>query len=307
MLTALFNEFKSSIKSPDTEEKLDLVFYRPCGFVIAKMAWVFRMTPTMLSLFGLGLGVLAALYYLDVKNNSSLVLASIYFVLSGIFDSSDGQLARISNQSTKLGLILDGICDSIVTIAIYITCSWPFLKLYGPWFALIIITALHLHSCQCAILDFYHREYLFFGYGKTDNDTYWNPGTKDGLKLIADSVTKKERIMNKLRLTWIKKQQWLTSRNDGDRLRMREKILSLSGPDKEKFMMEYRKYNLGLLPYWRLVGVNAHTALIIFFMFQRRFDIYMIAFDLVLLNVIIFAVAVFQKKADRKFFAAIRI
>lgn len=307
MLAALFSEFRSSIKSPDTEEKLDLFLYRPCGFVIAKIAWAFRMTPTMLSLLGLAFGLLAGLYFLDLKSNVSLTIASFFFVLSGIFDSSDGQLARLSNQSTKLGLILDGICDSLVTIAIYTACAWPFFQEYGIWFSLVVIAALYLHSCQCAILDFYHREYLYFGYGKTETETYWNPSIADGFRLIEESLNFKERMMNKLRFTWIRKQQWLTSRTDAQRLKMKEKILSLSSAEKENFMIEYRKHNLWLLPYWRLVGVNAHTALIIYFMFQRRFDIFLLAFDLVVFNLIIFTVSGLQKKSDRRFFRKVRL
>lgn len=307
MLAALLSEFRSSIKSPDTEEKLDLLLYRPCGFIIAKIAWAFRMTPTMLSLLGLAFGFLGALYFLDIKSNASLSLASFFFVLSGIFDSSDGQLARLSNQSTKLGLILDGICDSLVTIAVYAACAWPFLEQYGPWFVLVVIVALYLHSCQCAILDFYHREYLYFGYGKTQSDTYWNPSIADGLRLIEESLSFKEKVMNKLRFTWIRKQQWLTSRTDAQRIRMREKILSLPSAEKENFMIEYRKHNLWLLPYWRLIGVNAHTALIIYFMFQRRFDIFLLAFDLVVFNLIIFVVNGMQKKSDRRFFKKVRL
>ncbi len=301
-MKALFNEFKSSIKSPDTEEKLDLFFYRPCGFMIAKIALAFRGTPTMLSLIGLGCGVLAAFFYVDTKSQLSLTFGSVLFILSGILDSSDGQLARLSNQSTKLGLILDGICDSLVTIAIYTTCSWPFTKIHGPWFSAIVIAALYFHSCQCAILDFYHREYLFFGYGKTENETYWNPSIADGLKQIEESVSRKERIMNKLRLTWIKKQQWLTSRTDEQRMKMKEKILALSPLEKQHFMNLYRKHNFWLLPYWRLIGVNAHTVLIIFFMFQQRFDVYLIAFDLVALNLVIFMVGGLQRRSDQRFF-----
>lgn len=307
MLAALFSEFRSSIKSPDTEEKLDLILYRPLGFLIAKIAWAFRMTPTMLSLSGLAFGILAGLYFLDLKNNSSLILASFFYVLSGIFDSSDGQLARLSNQSTKLGLILDGICDSLVTITVYVACAWPFFQEYGAWFSLVVAAALYLHSCQCAILDFYHREYLFFGYGKTESETYWNPSIADGLRLIEESLGFKERIMNKLRFTWIRKQQWLTSRSDAQRLKMREKILSLTPAEKENFMIEYRKHNLWLLPYWRLVGVNAHTALIIYFMFQRRFDVFLLAFDLVVFNLIIFTVSGMQKKSDTRFFKKVKL
>ncbi|MGZ3789361.1 MAG: CDP-alcohol phosphatidyltransferase family protein [Bacteriovorax sp.] len=300
MLAALFNEFKSSIKSPDTEEKLDLILYRPFGFLIAKMASRMSFTPSMLSIIGLFFGMLASYYYLDTRSFNALIAASFYFVLSGIFDSSDGQLARLTGQSTKLGLILDGICDSFVTIAIYIACSLPFLKSYGPFFLAIVILALYLHSCQCAILDFYHREYLYFGYGKTENETYWNPGLSDGMSIVNNSKTKLERFMNTLRFDWIKKQQILTTRDDRDRQIMRVYLLKGSQKEREEFMRLYKEHNLGLLPLWRLIGVNAHTFMIILFMFMGRFDVFMIGFDLIIFNLVIFWVGRLQKRADEK-------
>ncbi|MFA6237736.1 MAG: CDP-alcohol phosphatidyltransferase family protein [Bacteriovorax sp.] len=301
----LYKEFKNSIKSYDTEEKLDLVLYRPAGFLIAKVSSLFLLTPTMLSLLGLACGILASYYYLNSHNQSSLILGSLYFVLSGIFDSADGQLARITNQSTKLGLILDGICDSIVTIFIYAACSWKFVELYGPFFILIVCTGLYLHSCQCAILDFYHREYLYFGYGKTENDTYWNPGIEDGMLLVKNSAGIKERIMNGLRLTWIKKQQGLTSRSDSLRQAMRRTLLNATDEKREIFMKIYRQNNLWILSFWRLIGVNAHTVLAIAFIFLGRFDIYIVAFDIIVLNLIILAVGNVQRKADEKLFLAL--
>lgn len=307
MLAALFEEFKSSIKSPDTEEKLDIVLYRPMGFLVAKISNLFYMTPSMLSMLGLLSGFLASFYYLDYHNQSSLLIASFYFILSGIFDSADGQLARISNQSTRLGLILDGICDSLVTIAIYATCAWPFVNRYGASFAIIVCVGLYLHSCQCAILDFYHREYLYFGYGKVENDTYWNPGVTDGLNIIKSSSSGKEKIMNSLRMSWIRKQQYLTTRSDSARKAMREYLLNSSVEEQEKFMKSYRRHNLWLLPFWRLVGVNAHTFLIILFMFLSRFDIYVVAFDLIILNLIILTVGILQKKADQDFFLELKL
>lgn len=307
MLAAVFNEFKSSIKSPDTEEKLDLILYRPAGFLMAKVSSYTFITPSMLSILGLVSGIVASFYYFYPHRESALLLAGFYFVLSGIFDSADGQLARISNQSTKLGLILDGICDSLVTIAIYASCAWPFVNSYGPQFVFATVIGLYLHSCQCAILDFYHREYLYFGYGKIENDTYWNPSLEDGEKIIRNSRPGMEKIMNSLRMTWIKKQQYLTTRSDAVRSVMRERIINSSYEEKENFMKAYRQNNLWLLPYWRLIGVNAHTALIIFFMALGRFDIYVIAFDIVILNLIILIVGYLQKKSDQKLFSDLQI
>jgi hypothetical protein len=307
MIIALINDFKSSIKSPDTEEKLDLVLYRPLGYLIAKAANNFGMTPSMLSLFGLVFGLYASYLFIDITSTAVLIWASFYFILSGILDSSDGQLARISNQATKFGLILDGICDSLVIIAIYIACSWHFIRIYGPSFSLVVLMALYLHSCQCAILDFYHREYLFFGYGKVESDTYWNHGITDGKLIVEQSISLIDKIMNQLRLGWIKKQQVLTTRSNAQREYMRSYLLNCNEKDKEHFMETYKRYNLRLLPYWRLVGVNAHTIAIIAFMFMRRFDIFLVVFDLIGFNLIILVVSYWQKKSDEKMYTELFI
>ncbi len=307
LIAALFSEFKESIKSPDTEEKLDLVLYRPCGFLIAKISYVLSITPSMLSIFGLLSGFASAYYFLQTDNTQALIFASFFLVLSGIFDSADGQLARLANQSTKLGLILDGICDSFVMISVYITCTLPYVHQYGIFFAPLSFVAIYLHSYQCAILDFYHREYLYFGYGKTSEDTYWNPSISDCQNTMDNSATKRERFMHSLRMTWIKKQQQLTTRTDLQRKTMREYILTCGPEKKEVFMQSYRRNNRWLLPYWRLIGVNAHTFLIIVFMFLRRFDLYLVVFDLILFNIIIFVVGIMQKKADDKFFAELNL
>jgi phosphatidylglycerophosphate synthase len=307
LLVALYNEFKSSIKSPESEEKLDLLFYRPIGYLTAKVANLLSMNPTMLSLLGLYFGLLSSYYYLKLENHSSLIIGCFYLILSGIFDSADGQLARISNQTTKIGLVFDGICDSIVMIAIYISCSWPYILEHHFFFAIVVGTALYAHSCQCAILDFYHREYLYFGYGKTADETYWNPGISDGILNIETTPPGIEKVMNILRLTWIRKQQRFTSRSELQRKSMRSYLLKCDNLSKEEFMNIYKRHNLWLLPFWRLIGVNAHTILIIIFMFMRRFDLYLIIFDLIIFNIIIAIVSFLQKKSDKKLFIELKL
>jgi hypothetical protein len=99
----------------------------------------------------------------------------------------------------------------------------------------------------------------------------------------------------------------LTTRNDEQRKKMRERLLNASPNEKESFMRAYRKHNLGLLPFWRLIGPNAHTFLIIFFMFIGRFDIFIIFFDLIIFNLIIWGVGILQKNADQKFFLEVKL
>ncbi len=299
-LAALVKEYKSSIKSRDTEEKLDLVLYRPLGFIIAKISHILGLTPTMLSIAGVISGLGAAWFYLDVNNTSSLVVASLLFILSGVFDSSDGQLARISGQSTRLGMILDGICDSLVMILVYIAASLPFIQHYGWPFIFFTLGALFLHSSQSSLLDFYHREYLYFGYGKTENDAYWNPTIKEARTGISQSSRPLETLFRKLHFNWVREQQILTTRDNEARFSMRKILLGPDEQKKDQLKQTYRKHNLALLTFWRLLGPNFHIIMMIIFIFLHRFDLYLLLVDYIALNLVIIVAGKIQKRQDDK-------
>ncbi|MBF0360868.1 MAG: CDP-alcohol phosphatidyltransferase family protein [Oligoflexia bacterium] len=304
-IRSFVEEFNLSIKSRDTEEKLDLYFYRPFGFVIAKIANFFNMTPTMLSLFGLISGVVGGFLYFDFdpNNRMNLIFGSLLFILAGVFDSSDGQLARISGKSTPLGLVLDGICDNIVFISIYLCAIHPHVNgsvnSYGNKIYLLAVLAGVSHSFQSAILDFYHREYLFFGYGKCSDDTYWNPSVAEAKRNILSARSLKEKLFHRLRFSWIWQQNFLSGRTTVEREKLREIILQ-GGEKSERLQRNYRKYNKPMLPYWRLLGPNFHTISIILFVLYGRFDLYLLWVDLILLNLVILILRPIQRRVDQK-------
>ena len=97
---------------------------------------------------------------------ASLSAASLLLIFAGIFDSSDGQLARMGGKSTKLGLVLDGLCDNLVFSSAYIGSTLTVMPIWGYWIWPIALLAGFCHSFQSAMLDYYNREYLYFGCGK---------------------------------------------------------------------------------------------------------------------------------------------
>ncbi len=122
------SEYLQSIKSAEAEDPIDLVFYRPLGFLLAKLSRGWRLSPTHLTLAGMGVGVWAGFLF-SRPTPLRLILGILLFLLSGIFDSADGQLARISGQSTPFGLVVDGLCDNIVFISVYTSAaSGPFFR-----------------------------------------------------------------------------------------------------------------------------------------------------------------------------------
>ena len=286
-------EYWKSIKSFDTEEKLDLYFYRPVGFLIAKAAFPLRLTPTILTMIGLVLGMSSGYFFYHNETNQSLVIASVLFVLAGIFDSSDGQMARMGGKSTKLGLVLDGLCDNLVFASAYISSALTVMHLYGWWIWPIAVFAGLCHSCQSSLLDFYNREYLYFGMGKVNGD-YWNPTLEEARRDRAEA-TGQERLFWELRFSWIWQQNTLSHRAAPLREHWRELA---QGPRGDDFRALYRARNRVILRFWRLMGANFHTILILIAVFMRRFDLYLILGDIVFLTLALLVLRKAQARVD---------
>ena len=294
------DEFWNSIKSFDTEEKLDLYFYRPVGFLIAKIAKPLKLTPTQLTVTGMALGVWAGFFYRNNDSQESLIVGTALFILSGLFDSADGQLARMTKQSSKLGLVLDGVCDNFVFSSVYINSAITVMDRYNFWIFPIAVISGFFHSLQSSTLDFYNREYLYFGYGKGDD--YWNP-TLPEAREERDTAKGFEGFMIRLRYSWLWQQNKITTRSAEFRHKLKD---ALHGPRREEFQALYRDYNRTILRFWRLMGPNFHTMMIILFVFLRRFDLYLIGVEISFLNLALIALRFIQKRQDADFTAALR-
>ncbi len=289
-------EYWQSIKSFDTEEKLDLYFYRPFGFLIAKAAWALGVSPTALTFVGLVLGLCSGFFFYHNESTPSLLVAAVLFVVAGVFDSSDGQLARMGGKSTKLGLVLDGLCDNLVFAAAYIGSALTVIHLWDFWIWPIAVVAGVCHSFQSSLLDFYNREYLYFGYGKVQGD-YWNP-TLEEARRERDAAEPEEKIFWQLRFSWLWQQNQLSSSRKAEtRYRWREIV---QGARSQEFQELYREHNRLILRFWRLMGANFHTLMILLFVFLRRFDLYLILIDMVVLSAALLVLRALQASQDTK-------
>ncbi len=118
-----------------------------------------RLTPTILTLIGLVLGVASGFFFYDHPANSSLLIGSALFILAGFFDSSDGQMARMGGKSTQFCLVLDGLCDNFVFLSVYVGNTLNLVPAYGLGIWPLAIFAGLCHSSQSSLLDFFNRDY----------------------------------------------------------------------------------------------------------------------------------------------------
>ena len=163
-------EFKASLKSADTEEHIDIYFYRPIGYQWARFFRMLHVTPnvvTILSIF-LGVGAGICFYFDDLAIN---VLGIFLLIWANVYDSCDGQLARLTNQKSALGRILDGAAGDFWFVSIYFAISFRLMPEWG-WkiWALCIVAGFGCHAIQSRLADYYRQIHLFFLKGKEGSE-----------------------------------------------------------------------------------------------------------------------------------------
>ncbi|MFL5576936.1 MAG: CDP-alcohol phosphatidyltransferase family protein [Gemmatimonadaceae bacterium] len=154
-------------KGREVEEWLDLRFFRPVGVRIARRLAPTRVSPDQVTLWSLAVGLAAGhcfAYASPWVNASGVAL----FVVSDLFDSADGQLARLRGTFTRFGRTVDGLSDNARFANLYAHLVWRLVH-HGGWgvapaLALAVAAGLS-HSWQSAAVDCIRQAFLELGVG----------------------------------------------------------------------------------------------------------------------------------------------
>lgn len=175
MFVDLKQQYRKSLKSFDTEEHIDLAFYRPLGFAWAYLFRKIGITPNAVTVASIFLGVGAGVcFYFD--NIWISVLGIFLLVWANTFDSCDGQLARLTGSYSPLGRILDGLSGDLWFLAIYIAVCLHenhFSAFFGEhaWLIWAIAAAAGIcHGKQAAMADYYRQFHLFHVKGREGSE-----------------------------------------------------------------------------------------------------------------------------------------
>lgn len=163
------SNLQASLKSLDTEEWLDLKFYRPVGYRWAMFFHRLGVKPNAVTIASIFLGVAAGVlfYFDDLLLN---VIGMCFLVWANMYDSADGQLARLTNQKSELGRILDGMSGDVWFITIYFALCFRMNASMGWVIWALAISAGACHSKQAAMADYYRNIHLFFLKGKSGSE-----------------------------------------------------------------------------------------------------------------------------------------
>lgn len=251
--------YLATLKHPDTEERIDLWFYRPLGFRLACLAERFGISPNAVSVGSIFLGVGAGvLFYFDDWRPTLAGIALL--VMADICDSADGQLARMTGRFSRLGRILDGVCGDLWFIAIYVAIALRLTAGWGPWIWLLAAAAGACHSVQAAMADYYRNFHLFFAKGKNGSEL------EDAARVVADyrAISFRREPLYKVFMFFYKnythEQETLSPQMQRFRRALRDKYGDRPVPPA--FAERFRRASLPLMKYTNILSFNCRAILL---------------------------------------------
>ena len=283
----IFKDYKRSIKHEVFDETLALYILRPIAFIFVKLLYPTSITPNQVSLMTVIVGIMSGYFFSRGDVVSFVIAGSLYF-LSLVLDCVDGMIARLKNNETPVGRIIDGLSDYIVGILVYIGMGIGFGKglidiKYLPfnywWF--IVIAAIS-HIFHAIFVDYYRTEFMAHGLGKQISTLE----EKNKFTAELDKIKhQKNKLFEKILIV----------------VYLGYSHLQLFKKDKQKVYGRETYYNSNklLIKLWFWIGPTASAFIIIISAFLFRPIIFFV-FTIGLANIYMIILWIIQVKTNKK-------
>ncbi|MDF1836089.1 MAG: CDP-alcohol phosphatidyltransferase family protein [Alteraurantiacibacter sp. bin_em_oilr2.035] len=153
-------------RPPELEDWLNRHLYHPLSFRLARLLARTPVTPNMVSLAG-GLAVaLAAYFYAALSYPLSALLGLGVHMSWHVLDGADGDLARMTGKVSPTGEFVDGLCDYLGHIVMYLTLASLVVPLLGIWAWPLGVFAGLSRAAQSNFYESLRRNYEEWAYGR---------------------------------------------------------------------------------------------------------------------------------------------
>lgn len=283
----MFKDYKKSIKHAIFDETLTLYILRPIAFIFVKLFYPTSITPNQVSLMTTIVGIISAYFFSRGDVVSFVIAGSLYF-LAMVLDCVDGMIARLKNNGTAVGRIIDGVSDYIVGTSIYIgmgigfgkgLINVKFLPFSYWWF---IIIAAFSHIIHAMLVDYYRSEFMAHGLGKQTST--WEEKKKFTTELNVIKHQKGKLFEKILIVVYLGYSRLQLFKMD----------------DQEVYDRQtYYNYNKLLIKLWFWIGPTASAFIIIISAFLFRPIIFFV-FTIGLANIYMIILWIIQVKVNKK-------
>lgn len=285
------NSLQATFKSQDTEEWLDIHFTRPLGLLWARFFNHFDIHPNVVTILSIILGAAAGVmfYYPDLTHT---LMGIFLLVWANLYDSADGQLARMAGKKTRWGRILDGFAGDVWFFTIYAAIclrlqEQPIPGTDEPWgvwiWLMAAVSGLICHGKQCQLADYYRNIHLYFIKGKSGSEL----DRFDALRKEFHSLSWSKDGVWKLFLyfygNYTRSQEQMTPAFQRFRAALSERYAGSELSDALR--ADFRKGSLPLMKYANILTFNTR-AIVLYLSLLAGHPWFYFAFELVVMNIL---------------------
>jgi phosphatidylglycerophosphate synthase len=171
MITSGFQPAETSRNGPrlrprELEDALNFHIYHPLAWRLAQLLARTPLTPNMVSVIGAFCVIGAAAAYASPFWPASAMLGMLLHMSWHVVDGADGDLARITGRVSPIGEMVDGICDYVGHIVLYLVLGWLLAARIGPVAYLWMLAAGVSHIIQSNHVEVQRRSYQWWVYDK---------------------------------------------------------------------------------------------------------------------------------------------
>jgi phosphatidylglycerophosphate synthase len=304
----LFDRYKESLKAIESEEVFDLIIYRPIAFLFVTATYALPLTPNQVSVMAMIAGVVGGILF-GLGSATCLALGACCYFLSNVLDCADGQIARLKKNGTRIGRIVDGFIDYVVSIAVFLGIAIGMTKaahagilpsfgsgvlgISGSAAGIVYVWILTAAAGASTAVQAFHfdlcrNNYLKNVYGKAAK-------LEDEIRDYEEEKTaalKKSGAGKHLELLLISIYLGYC------RLQMRSQSGKPAAKDPTVSPAEYARRNKTLLRAWSYIGSTTHITICIACALAGRLELFLLI-TVLPLNVLMIAMMLFQSRANR--------
>lgn len=279
----LNKEYEASLKSIETENKIDRIFYRPIGFRIARLLTNTGITPNMITVLSIFVGGVVG-YFFYVDNIVYSIIGICLLVFANILDCVDGQLARLTGIKSAIGRILDGLAGDVWFASIYIGLAYRLMDMYGTsWFFGLAVLSGFSHLVQANITDYYKTLHLFF-ISKEKGAEF------QSLHQIKEKHKEMKPGLNKMFYFLYIGYTYLQVKATPNLQKMLTHLAEKYGDDiPESIRKDFRSQSKALMPFIDLLTFNGRTIVLFLIVLTGHVWVYFL-YEIIVLNFVLISV-----------------
>ena len=152
----------------ELQDSLNHYLYHPLAWQLARVLAKTSITPNIVSVIGGCFVVAAGIVYAVGATHGwgwhGALLGMLLHMIWHVVDGADGDLARITGRTSPLGELVDGICDYVSHIIVYLILGWLLSTMIGWMGWPIMVAAGVSHAVQSNHVEVQRRFYQWWVY-----------------------------------------------------------------------------------------------------------------------------------------------